>query len=111
MSEHKNLQSVDEVNEFIQNHKLTLLYITMPQCSVCHGLRPQIQELIQDYPKIKMNEVDANQVEQVRGQFSVFTAPVLILFVNGKEYLREARIVHTQLLDQKISRIYKKVVD
>lgn len=107
----KNLNSIDEVNEFIQNNKLALLYVTMPNCSVCHGLKPQIEELMKKYPKIMIGEVDASNVEKVRGQFTIFTAPVLILFIDGKEYLREARIIHTELLDEKIERLYKNVVD
>lgn len=110
MSPKTNLSSIDQVNEFIQHHQLAILYVTMPGCSVCDGLRPQIEDMMEKYPQIEMGEVDASEVEQVRGQFTIFTAPVLILFVNGKEHLREARIIHTQLLDEKIKRIYDNVV-
>lgn len=111
MSNSRDLYSIEDVNKFIESHMLALLYITMPQCSVCHGLKPQIETMLETYPRIKMGTVDASRVEQVRGQFSIFTAPVLILFVDGKEHIREARIVHTQLLDEKIKRIYDYVVD
>lgn len=105
------LHSIGEVNSFIESNKLAFLYVTMPNCSVCYGLMPQIEEIINRYPKIKMGVVDASEVEQIRGQFTIFTAPVLILFIDGKEHLREARIVHTKLLDEKLAYIYKNVVD
>lgn len=111
MSSYEHLHSIDEVNKFIESNKLAFLYVTMPNCSVCHGLKPQIESMLKKYPHIKMGNIDANEVEQIRGQFSIFTAPVLILFIDSKEYLREARIVHTQLLDEKIRRIYENVVD
>lgn len=110
MSNEKTLHSIKEVNDFITANKLAFLYVTMPSCSVCHGLKPQITKMLKQYPEIKMGVVDASEVEQIRGQFSIFTAPVLILLIDNKEYLREARIVHTQLLDEKLARIYKNVV-
>lgn len=107
----EQLNTLDKVNEFINEQQLALLYVTMPQCSVCDGLRPQIKTLIEKYPHIHFGEVDASHVEKIKGQFSIFTAPVVILFLNGKEYLREARIIHTRLLEEKINRIYDHVVD
>src|SRR5699024_7332966 len=101
------LQSIEAVEQFIQKNELAFLYVTMPNCSVCHGLLPQIEALLKKYPEINMGVVDASVVEKVKVKFSIFTAPVLILFIDGKEYLREARIVHTQLLDEKINRIYE----
>jgi|SRR5699024_9242429 len=105
------LHSIEEVNNFIKNNELAFLYVTMPSCSVCQGLRPQIESMLEQYPHIKMGLIDASIVEEVRGKFSIFTAPVLLLFINGREYIREARIVHTQVLDKKINRLYKNVVD
>jgi hypothetical protein len=61
------------------------------------------------YPEIKLGHVNADQVEAIAGEFSVFTVPVLLFFVEGKEYVREARIVQLQLLDEKINKIYKHV--
>lgn len=110
MEDNHNLRSIEHVNNFMTNNKLAFLYVTMPGCSVCYGLKPQIEQMLQQYPEIKLGVVDASEVEQVRGQFTIFTAPVLILFIDGKEYLREARIVHTQLLDEKLARIYENVI-
>jgi len=106
-----NLTSLDEINQFIEENDLAFLYFTTPNCSVCHGLRPQIEAMLEQYPKIKRAEIDASEVREAAGQFSVFTAPVLLLFVYGKEYIREARIVHTAELNEKIKRIYENVAE
>ncbi|MFD2751521.1 thioredoxin family protein [Virgibacillus siamensis] len=86
---------------------LSFLYITIPNCSVCHGLKPQVQELMEKYPKIAMGSVNAQEVTEIAGMYSIFTAPVLLLFVDGKEFLREARIVHLDLLEEKIDKIHR----
>lgn len=107
----KDLKTVDEVNAFIEQNEFAFLYFTMPSCSVCHGLKPQIEEMLNKYPKIKARHIDASIVPEAAGQLSVFTAPVLLLFIEGKEYLREARIVQTQKLDDDLNRLYTNMAD
>lgn len=63
--------------------------------------------MLQQFPEIATAEVDTEVVPEIAGHFSIFTVPVLLLFVEGKEYIREARIVHTDALHDKISKIYK----
>ncbi|MBT2214853.1 thioredoxin [Virgibacillus dakarensis] len=109
MREFKQLTSIAMVKNFVQSHSLTFLFISRPDCSVCHGLFPQVQALMSHYPEIKLGHISADQVTEIAGEFSIFTVPVLLLFVEGKEYLREARIVHLQLLDEKVDKIYKHV--
>lgn len=90
--------------------KLSFLYISRPNCSVCHGLLPQVRALMGKYPEIKLGHINAEAVEEVAGRFSIFTVPVLLLFVDGKEYVREARIVHMDLFEEKLDKIYENVV-
>lgn len=65
---------------------------------------------MEKYPNIALGHVNVDTVEEIVGRFNIFTAPVLLLFVNGKEYIREARIVHMDLFEQKIDKIYENVV-
>ena len=83
----------------------------MPNCSVCHGLLPQIENILSNYPKIIARQVNASNVTEIAGRFNIFTAPVLLLFVDGKEYIREARFVQTELLNDKIARIYNNLAN
>lgn len=111
MSKFESLSSLEEVNKFIEQNQLAFLYFTTPNCSVCHGLQPQIEEIMTHYPEIKTRHIDASLVPEAAGQFSVFTSPVLLLFIDGKEYLREARIVQTQKLNDNLNRIYTNMVN
>lgn len=110
MGAFQNLTSLEEVNTFVENNELAFLYFTTPTCSVCHGLQPQIEKILEQYPEIRAAHIDSTVVPEAAGQYSVFAAPVLLLFVDGKEYIREARIVHTEQLNAQFSRIYENVV-
>ncbi|WP_040951784.1 thioredoxin family protein [Gorillibacterium massiliense] len=109
MREFETITSVESADEFIARHPLALLYISQRDCSVCHALQPKVQQLMMKYPKIELGAIDAQDVQEVAGRFSIFTVPVILLFVEGKEYIREARIVHMDLFDEKMSRIYDNV--
>lgn len=111
MREFKLLTSIELANDFIKHYQLSFIYITSTDCGVCHALKPQIQKLMMSYPAIQLATINAQEVQEVAGRFSVFTVPVLLLFVDGREYVREARIVHMDLLDEKISRIYDLVMN
>ena len=103
----KTLNSIEEMKYNIKSESLSFFYITQPNCSVCHGLQPQIEMIMKDFPKIHCYTVDASNVPEIAGEFQVFTAPTLLLFVEGKEYIREARFVQTEKFQQQVARIYR----
>ncbi|WP_156290305.1 thioredoxin family protein [Oceanobacillus salinisoli] len=109
MRSFKELTNMDMVEQFIQDNTLSFLYISRPNCSVCHGLLPQVQALLEKYPEIQLGHINTEAVEAVAGRFNIFTVPVLLLFVEGKEFIREARIVHMDLLEDKLDKIYENV--
>ncbi|MFD2638610.1 thioredoxin family protein [Piscibacillus salipiscarius] len=109
MREFKRLHQLSEVDELLE-HQLSFLYISREGCSVCHSLLPQVQNLMENYPQIELGHIEVNEVPEVAGRFSIFTVPVLILFVDGKEYLREARIVQMDQFDEKVSKIYEGIL-
>src|SRR5699024_12623401 len=100
--EFQEITSLNEVERLIDESPLAFLYITQPNCSVCHGLQPQIEAMLSGYPKINARHVDARKVPELAGRCNIFTAPVPLLFVHGKEYLREARLVQADFLEQQM---------
>lgn len=110
MRKFKELNSVEEIDTFLEENKLAFLYISREDCTVCHALLPKVQALLEEYPKIIPGHINSDQVEEVAGKFSIFTVPVLLLFFEGREYVREARIIHMDLLKEKLDKIYENVV-
>lgn len=110
MRDFLELTSIEELEHFINQNTLSFVYISKTNCSVCHSLLPQVQILMEKYPKIQFGHVNADTVTEIAGHLSIFTVPVLLLFLEGKEISRNARIVHMDLLEQKFDKIYENVV-
>lgn len=111
MNGFEKITSLEGMEAFIRENKLAFLYFSKPNCSVCHSLFPQVEHLLQKYPKITKGKVDVSNVREVAGQYSILTVPVLLLFVEGKEYIREARIVQMEKLNNKLAVIYENMAD
>lgn len=107
MKEVTELLSLNAIDNFINRHQLSFIYISRSSCTVCHAVLPQLRELLEQFSHIKLGHVNADSVEEVAGRFSVFTVPVLLLFIEGSEFLREARFVHFEQLEQKLKRVYQ----
>ncbi|MFC3886254.1 thioredoxin family protein [Bacillus songklensis] len=107
MREMVELTSLEMIDGFIKEHSLSFLYISRTNCSVCHALLPQVRDLMIHFPFIQLGHINADKLEEIAGHFSIFTVPVLLLFVDGKELLREARFVHLEQLKEKIKKIYE----
>jgi thioredoxin-like negative regulator of GroEL len=100
------LFSIEEVEQFVNNHHLAFIYISKTNCSVCHALLPKIKEIMDDFPRIQLAFVNVDHVPNIVGYLSAFTAPVMILYVDGKEVHREARFVHFEQFREKLKKIY-----
>lgn len=107
MKELVELKSYPQVEDFIHGHELSFLYVSRPDCSVCHAILPKLRMLLDPFPSIDLGQVNAMEVEEIAGNLSIFTAPTLLLFVEGKEYLREDRFVRFAALEEKLARIYE----
>lgn len=107
----QELQSIETVKQFISEHSLSFIYISRTNCGVCHALKPQIEELLTQYPNIHAASVNADHVEEIAGHFSIFTVPVMLFFIDGKEYIREARFVHVESLQEKLTKLYQMAND
>ncbi|WP_261133706.1 thioredoxin family protein [Bacillus sp. Marseille-Q3570] len=103
----KDLHSIEEVDNFIEVNRLSFIYISRTNCGVCHALLPKVQEMLTQFPEIRLAHVNVDDVEAIAGHLSIFTVPVLLLYVDGKEMIREARFVQMEQLQDKISRIYE----
>ena len=108
MNQAKNL---NEIESFIDDHTLALVYISRENCTVCHALLPKVKDLLKKYPAVQSIHVDAEEVQEIAGRFSIFTVPVIILFAEGKEVLRKARFVSMDELDSSIGKIYEMVIE
>lgn len=106
----KELNKIEDIKSFIKNNDLAFIYVSSKECSVCSVLLPKIEELLKKYPKIQICHVRLEEVPEISGEYSIFTIPVLILFIQGKETIRESRYVVMEELDRKVARYYNMFI-
>lgn len=102
----KSITKYEQWLDIIQQEKLLLLFVKTTNCSVCEGLYPQIAALESD-TTIPFYVANAAEVPELAGQLSLFTAPVVILMKNGKEFARFARFVPVQEVIEKLQELKK----
>ena len=77
----------------IGNYSSILILITTGRCSVCVALDQRLKPWIQDrFPELAYRKIKLEDFPLLRGELMVFSAPVLLLFQNGKEVFRKAGI-------------------
>lgn len=54
---------------------------------------------------IKNYNLEVEKVQEAVGQLSIFTAPVVILFFEGKEIYRQIKIIDFKELEYRISQV------
>ncbi|XXM74369.1 thioredoxin family protein [Lysinibacillus sphaericus] len=107
----KKQHTLEEIKNTVHSEKMVLLYVSRPSCSVCHALLPQVEELLKKYPGITSIHADAEEIPGIAGEYSIFTVPVLIVFIEGKEMMRKARFVPIDELDSGLSRMISAFED
>lgn len=95
------IKSYDELQRIISENESLLVYLSAPDCSVCHADMPRVERLVaeMDFPSV---QIDIAEVPEAAGQLTVFTAPVVLLFHKNKEYHREARIIDFNVLKKRM---------
>lgn len=101
------ITSYEEWLDLLEKNDKALLYVKINGCSVCDGLLPQIEPLQEEYPDVPFHVVNVSDVPEMAGQLSLFTAPVVLLFLYQREYSRFARFVQMDELRERLEEIQK----
>lgn len=99
------MTSLEDVNQLIQKEDKVLVFIYGETCSVCHAVLPQIKPMIEKYDTVQPIQINHDKVPAVASEFTVFTVPAVLLFVEGKEVLRQARFIDKDRLNFQLSRV------
>lgn len=101
----KEADSLKELQEHVEQNDLSFLFLYGQHCSVCHAVLPQIKPIVENYPEIKSMQADIETIPEISGEYTVFTVPVVLLFVNGKEVMRFARFIEKNKLKEQLEKI------
>ncbi len=99
----------EEMEKIIKSESFVLFYLSRPSCGVCKALKPKIEAIAGKYNRLKSVYFNLDNDETAAGQFSIYTIPAILVFVYGKETIREARYISVDEIDEKLSRIDKQL--
>jgi thioredoxin-like negative regulator of GroEL len=103
----QTIHSLEEFMEAVENNVAVLAYFSTDTCSVCHVLKPKVEQLIaRDFPQMKILYIPSVQQPEVAGQNRVFTAPTVLVFFEGRETIRRSRAFAINELKSEIERPY-----
>ncbi|WP_291648902.1 thioredoxin family protein [Clostridium sp.] len=98
-----------EVKEFIRENLINIVYFSGSTCGACDAIKEKVLHITKNYEKIEFMEINAVENKELAASYNIFSLPILLLFVNGKETLRVGR--YFDLLDFKnaIDRYYNLI--
>lgn len=104
------IQSFEEFLQLKESEPALLGYFSTEACNVCKVLKPKVEELIQtEFPKIQLVYIKSDLYPEIAAQNQVFTAPTILVFFEGREYIRKSRNIGIGELHREIERPYSMI--
>jgi thioredoxin-like negative regulator of GroEL len=102
------MQTIENINQTINENLAVMLYFSAPTCNVCHALKPKLLEAIKtNFEKFEIVSIDTSVEQETSAYFSVFTIPSVLVFLDGKEFLRKSRHMSVDEVMWEIKRPYE----
>jgi thiol-disulfide isomerase/thioredoxin len=102
------LGNSSELEAWLQSFPAAVVYFESPGCGVCSVLRPKLEALVANhFPKLAWAVVDAARTPDVAAQRGLFTFPAVLVFFDGREYLRRVRNFSLSELARELERPYR----
>lgn len=96
-----------EVKSRISKEESFALYFSDGICGVAESLYPKLEELFTlHFMKIGLQSVIGPMSPEIQGHFQVFSAPCLLVFIDGKEIMRKAGHFSVEYLHKDLDRLY-----
>ena len=82
--------TLEELEEKITDNRLQAVFLTAKNCSVCTVDKPIVEKIATKYEF---------------GQLNAFSAPTIILYYEGKEIHRQAKIINFQEIEKRVRQV------
>ena len=104
------IKNLDEFKSLCSNEQAILIYFSHSMCNVCKVLKPKIAELLStSFPLMKMYYCDTIENPEIAAQNSIFTVPTIVVYFEGKEFIRKSRNMGITELQKEIERPYSLI--
>ncbi len=99
---------LEEIKRTISQNPAVALYFSAPTCNVCHALRPKLfAALEENFKELEILSIDVSEDQEIAAHYSVFAIPTLLVFLDGREFLRKSRHMSVDEVVNEIARPYE----
>lgn len=104
--------SLEELQNKISTCDAVLLYFWGDNCNVCEALRPKIKEAFdKNFPKIEQLYLNAKEDIEISAHYNVFSIPTMIVFLEGREFVKASRNISIDQLITQVDRPYSMMFE
>jgi len=101
------MQTIEDIEKTIQENLAVMLYFSAPTCNVCHALKPKLLEAIKsNFEAFRIISVDISISQEIAAHFGVFAIPTVLVFLDGREFVRKSRHMSIDEVVREIQRPY-----
>ena len=105
------MNTIENIEKTIQENMAVMLYFSAPTCNVCQALKPKLLEAIEkNFQAFKIVSIDVSLQQEVAAHFQVFAIPTLLIFLDGREFIRKSRHMSVDEVVREIKRPYEIMI-
>ncbi len=102
------MMNLESIKQQIEQKPALALYFSAPTCNVCHALKPKLFGVLEEnFKELELVSIDVSKEQEIAAHFSVFTIPTLIVFLDGREFIRKSRHMSVDEVVAEIARPYE----
>jgi thiol-disulfide isomerase/thioredoxin len=102
-----SVSDIVEFNRFLAENPAVLVYFSTVECNVCKVLKPKVETLFSaEFPEFKLCYVETNLQPEVAAQNRIFAVPTIVIYFEGKEFVRKSRSFGIDELKNEVYRPY-----
>lgn len=102
------MQNIESIDNIIKENPAVMLYFSAPTCNVCHALKPKLLEAIdENFETFEIVSIDVSTDADIAAHYSVFAIPTVLVFLDGREFLRKSRHMSVGEVINEIKRPYE----
>jgi len=99
--------SIETIDKRVKTELAVGLYFSAPTCNVCHALKPKLLTAFEaNFSQLNIISIDISETPEIASHFGVFTIPTLLVYLDGKEFLRKSRHMSVDQVVAEIKRPY-----
>lgn len=105
------MQTIEDIQKTLEENQAVMLYFSAPTCNVCYALKPKLLDAIEsNFKEFKVVSIDTSFEQEIAAEFSVFAIPTVLIFLDGREFLRKSRHMSVDEVVREIKRPYEIMI-